>query len=345
MFTGQKSKNLSCIGILAIVLGLTGCSLSQSDRVVSAQEETKLKVVATHNLLCNFVEIIAEDRIDLTCLMDEGQEPHSYRPTPSARKAIEQAQLILYGGYQLEPRVIELIEATQNPALKVAVYETAVNAPIKTKPHDHEAEEEHHHETEVEEKPDAETQQLEPDPHVWHNVGNALSIVETIQSSLLQADPDNSPTYLQNSVELSDKIAKLNAWVQEQIATIPEGKKILVTTHESFNYYVQAYEFDGYKTLQGLSSDESPTAAQLRDLAAQIRKTGVPTIFAETSANDRTIGNVAREANVKLAPEKLLADGLGKPNTPTSTYIGMINYNTCAIVRGLGGKCLPFAEK
>ena len=342
MFANQKSPNLWTITLLGIALSLTGCNLSQSDRIASAQEGKKLKVVATHNLLCNFVEIIAKDAVDLTCLMDEGQEPHSYRPTPSARKALEQAQLILYGGYQLEPRVIELIEANQTPATKVAVYETAVTKPIQTENHHSETKSE----TAMEEEPKAApTEALEPDPHIWHNVSNAVAIVDTIQSSLLQADPTHAATYLQNSVELTDKIAQLNAWVQEQVATIPQGKKILVTTHESFNYYVQAYEFDGYKTLQGLSSDESPTAAQLRDLATEIRQTGVPTIFAETSANDRTIANVAREANVKLAPEKLLADGLGKSNTPTDTYIGMITYNTCAIVTGLGGECKLFADR
>jgi manganese/iron transport system substrate-binding protein len=342
MSANRKLPKCWNIALLGIALGLTSCNFKTSDRIAKAQEVEKIKVVATHNLLCNFIETIAEDLVDLTCLVDAGQDPHSYRPTPSAVRAIEQAQLILYGGYQLEPQIIELIEASQTPAPKVAVYETAIAEPIQTQPHQAHEEEEHHSETEGEEEHPGETKKLELDPHVWHNVWNAVAIVETIQSSLLQADPNNATTYLENSVELSDRISKLNAWVQQQVDTIPKGKKILVTTHESFNYYVQAYEFDDYKTLQGVSSDESPTAAQLRDLAAQIRQTGVPTIFAETSANDRTIANVAREAKVQLAPERLIADGLGQPNTPTGDYVGMVTYNTCAIVKGLGGQCKAF---
>jgi ABC-type Zn uptake system ZnuABC Zn-binding protein ZnuA len=341
MFTNRQLPKLWNIALLGIALGLTSCSFKTSDRIAKAQEGEKIKVVATHNLLCNFVETIAEEAVDLTCLVDAGQDPHSYRPTPSASKAIEQAQLILYGGYQLEPQIIELIQASQTPTTKVAVYENAIAEPIQAEPSHHEGEE-HHSETETGEEHDAKTKKLEPDPHVWHNVWNAVAIVETIQSSLLQVDPTNAATYLENSVKLSDRISQLNAWVQEQVATIPQGKKILVTTHESFNYYVQAYQFDDYKTLQGVSSDESPTAAQLRDLVAQIRQTGVPTIFAGISANDRTIANVAREAKVKLSPERLVADGLGEPNTPTGNYIGMITYNTCAIVKGLGGQCKAF---
>jgi manganese/iron transport system substrate-binding protein len=252
MLDRQKLPKLWNITLVGIALGLTSCSFKTSDRIAKAQEIEKIKVVATHNLLCNFVETIAEELVDLTCLADAGQDPHSYRPTPSTAKAIEQAQLILYGGYQLEPQIIELIEASQTPATKVAVYETAIAEPIQTKPPHHE-EEENHSETETGEEHDAEAKKLEPDPHVWHNVWNAVAIVETIQSSLLQVDPTNAATYLENSVELSDRISKLNAWVQQQVATIPQGKKILVTTHESFNYYVRAYQFDDYKTLQGVS--------------------------------------------------------------------------------------------
>ena len=132
----------------------------------------------------------------------------------------------------------------------------------------------------------------------------------------------------------------MDAWIDEQIATIAEGQRVLVTTHDSLNYYVQAYYLKDYKSLQGLNAD-SPTASKVRDLVAEIKQTGVPTIFAESTKNDRVINNVARAAKVKLSPEKLYADGLGDADN----YTQMMSHNTCAIVNGLGGKCQPFTAK
>ena len=160
-------------------------------------------------------------------------------------------------------------------------------------------------------------------------------MVELIQPILIQLNAVDAGLYLQNSAALTKKLWQLDSWIKDQIATIPEGKRILVTTHNSLNYYVQAYELEDYKSLQGLSSEESPTASQLRELATQIRQLEIPTIFAESTASDRVIGNVAREAGVQLAQQRLYVDGLGEADN----YIDMMVSNTCTIVDGLGGNC------
>ncbi|MEO0836010.1 MAG: zinc ABC transporter substrate-binding protein [Cyanobacteria bacterium J06642_3] len=90
--------------------------------------------------------------------------------------------------------------------------------------------------------------------------------------------------------------------------------------------------------MQGLSSATSPTAAQVRDLATEIRQANVPTVFAESTKSDRVISNVARAAKVELSPIKLYVDGLGE----AETYTEMMSHNTCAIVNGLGGECQGF---
>ena len=292
--------------------------------------------MATHDVICDFVTTIAEDTLDLTCLIDGTQAPHTYRPTPSDRKAIEEAQVILYGGYQLEPNIIKLLEAnkdTEESLPKLAVYEEVVTEPILGE-HEHEGEEH----TETEATATSEEEELQPDPHVWHNVENAVAMVQLIQPLATQLNPTNVELYLKNSVALTEKLWKLDAWIDEQIATIPEGNRVLVTTHDSLNYYVQAYQLEDYKSLQGLSSESSPTASQLRELATQVRQLGIPTIFAESTANDRVISNVAREAGVKLSPQRLYVDSLGD----TDNYLEMMVSNTCTIVDGLGGKCSTF---
>jgi manganese/iron transport system substrate-binding protein len=370
MFHNFKIKNIFSLAILGITTSLVGCSLKPNGNIAQAQD--KPKVLVSHNVICDLVQTIAQDTVDLTCLIDPNQDPHTYRPTPSQRKAMEEAQVILYGGYQLEPQIINLLEATETPAPKIAVYEQAVAEPIMAE-HEHtehsETEAEHeehteHSETEAEHEEHTEhseaeheaveteqtsteqqsksgQQNLEPDPHVWHNIENTVAMVDLIQATLLQLNPSEAQTYLQNSNALTDQLWQLDAWIKEQIATIPEGQRILVTTHDSLNYYVQAYYLKDYKTLQGLSLAAAPTASQVRELATAIKQTGVPTIFVESTANDRVIKNVASAADVKLSPEKLFVDGLGE----AENFTAMISHNTCVIVNGLGGECKPFQAK
>ena len=129
--------------------------------------------------------------------------------------------------------------------------------------------------------------------------------------------------------------------LKAQINTIPPQQRKLVTTHDALGYYAKAYGLKIEGTLQGLSSVEQPTAAKVKELVKEVKEAKVPTIFAEVTANDKVIKNVAKEANVKLSDRKLIADGLTEAGTPASTYIGMLTANTCAIVDGLGGKCTP----
>lgn len=333
LFSKFTIINFSALVLMgSVAAGLTGCSLSGRDNL--AQAQGKPKIVASHNIICDLVTTIAEDTVDLTCLIDANQDPHSYSPTPSDRQAIEKADLILYGGYQLDPQIIQLVEATETAAPKIAVYEQVVTDPILSK---HEPEE--HSETEHSEAEHSEAEaELEPDPHVWHNIENVVAAIELIQPILLQANSSEAARYLQNMANYKNTLWQLDAWIDEQIETIPKGKRVLVTTHDSFHYYAKAYYLEDYQTLQGLSSDTAPTASQVTNLAAQIKQAGVPTIFAEAKRGDRVINNVARIAEVKLSPEKLYADGLGE----TSNYLEMMSHNTCTIVNGLGGKCQPF---
>lgn len=296
---------------------------------LKALAQDKPNVVASYSVLCHFVDVIAEDTVDLTCMIEGGQDPHAYRPTPSERKALESARVILYGGYNLEPSVISLIEAVEGDVAKIAVHEAVVTEPIMA---------EHHHEDEHSHGDEESTADLEADPHIWHDVTNAIATVEYLQSTLSQLNPKQAALYLENSARLIEELKQLHVWVQERVATVPEGQT-LVTTHSGLNYYVRAYELP-YLTLQGLNPEDAASAADVRDLVREIQQTQVPTIFTEATSNDRVINTVAREAGVEVSSQELLIDGLSAPGTDTDSYTGMIRHNTCAIVEGLGGDCL-----
>jgi ABC-type Zn uptake system ZnuABC Zn-binding protein ZnuA len=173
-------------------------------------------------------------------------------------------------------------------------------------------------------------------------VQNAIAMVEIIRDRLAEINPDEADFYSSNAQQLRSELEQLDAWIKEQVATIPEGQRQLITTHDSLNYYIQAYGFEESESLQGLSTEEDPTATRVKELVETIEAAKVPTIFAETTTNEKAIATVAREANVKVAQEKLIVGGLGEAGSETGTYVGTIAHNTCAIVNGLGGQCTPF---
>jgi ABC-type Zn uptake system ZnuABC Zn-binding protein ZnuA len=282
-------------------------------------------------VLCYFTERIVQDTAQITCAIAAGSDPHSYTPKPADRQMLETAQLILYGGYQFDATVANLIKATNTAAPKVAVNEEAVLQPLMGHHHGE-------HADDLAEKNENKHEE-EPDPHVWHDANNAIAMVSVIRDRLIALNPSQTELYTQNAAQLTQELQQLNGWVKAQIATIPESSRTLITTHDALGYYVRAYGLNALESLQGLSSDESPTPARVAELVELIRQTNVPTIFAEVTANDRAMTTVAREANVKLSDEKLIVDGLGDADSDAGTYAGMMKHNTCAIVNGLGGRC------
>lgn len=129
-------RNFGRVFVAALSLVISSCQTTSQD--LTSLDEEKFKIVATHSVLCEFITIIAENSLDSTCLVEPGQDPHTYKPTPSQRKAMEQAQIIFYGGYELEPKIIQLIQATETNNKKIPVYETVVTQPILAEHSHHE---------------------------------------------------------------------------------------------------------------------------------------------------------------------------------------------------------------
>ncbi|MEH2458077.1 metal ABC transporter solute-binding protein, Zn/Mn family [Nostoc sp.] len=332
---------LKSLAALALTCGVLGCSptseTSQStptppNNVAAPQTgtspvaEVSAKsplVVATNTVACGLTKEIAGDTIDLKCLIDPGSDPHVYQPKPEDSKAIEQAKLILYGGYNFEPGLIKLIKATSNSAPKVAVDEVAVPKPQQF-------------------EDDGKTV---TDPHVWHNAQNGIAIAQTISQELAKVAPNNAATYTSNTQKLTNEISQIDTWIKSQIATIPPKQRKLVTTHDAFGYYSKAYGIPIEGALGGISTEEAPTPARVGALSKVIQKEGVPTIFAEITINPKLIQAVAKEAKVKVSDRELFADGLGEKGTEGETYEGMLIANTRTIVEGLGGKYTEFKPK
>jgi manganese/iron transport system substrate-binding protein len=334
---------------LILVVGLFGCQSEPTappETKNSSVPETnsisggdRPMVVATTSVICDLTQQIALDTIDLRCLVAPGEDPHVYQPKPEDRKAIDTAKLVLYAGYNFDPSLVKLVKASSNSAPKIAVHEVAVPKPLIGEEHEHGAEEKH----DAEEK-HAEGEQ-NPDPHVWHNAKNGIAMVKTIANSLSKLETNNAAVYESNAKKITNELTQIDSWIKSQIATIPADRRKLVTTHDALGYYVNAYGLQFQGALEGLSTEAAPTAARVSELVKDIKQTGVPTIYAETTNNPKLIETVAKEANVKVSEQELYADGLGEKGSYGDTYQKMMIANTKAIVEGLGGQYTAFGGK
>ncbi|MFN3925952.1 MAG: metal ABC transporter solute-binding protein, Zn/Mn family [Pseudanabaenaceae cyanobacterium] len=333
-----KLRTLSLVALPLLVA--VGCSQPETTvpptaeaPVVNTPTPTapKLRVVAANSVLCDLTRQVGGDRLDLVCLIPAGQAPHEYKPTAEDAKQIETAQVVFYGGYNFEEGLTKLVGKSKG--LVVAVSEQAIPKPIMVEGghgHGH-----HHHDHDH-------GKAMAPDPHVWHDAKNGIKMVQTIAQQLSKADPQHADTYQQNAQALIGELQRLDTWIKNQVATIPPERRKLVTTHDALRYYTAAYGISLQSALLGISTTEQATPNRIAELVQAIRASGVPTIFAELTANPKLIEAVATEAQVKIADTSLLTDGLAEAGQEGATYQQMLIRNTRTIVQGLGGEFTPF---
>ena len=315
-----KFKSLAVFGLMMAAGSSSAESTFSQANKNQIVAQSRPQVVATSTVICSLAKEIAGNTIDLKCLIDAGSDPHVYTPKPDDRKAIEQAKLILYSGYNFEPGLIRLIKASSNKSAKIAVGEAAVPKALEFE----------------------EDGKKVSDPHLWHDTKNGMAMAKVINTQLGQVLPNQASAYNTKTQQITSNLTKLDTWIKAEVATIPMTQRKLVTTHDAFNYYSKAYGIPVLGALQGISTDEAPTPTRVAQLVREIKASGVPTIFAESTINPKLIEAVAKEAKVKVSPRELFADGLGEPGSEADSYQKMLVANTRTIVEGLGGKYTPF---
>jgi zinc/manganese transport system substrate-binding protein len=283
----------------------------------------RLQVVATFSILGDLVKAAGGDKVDVTTLIGPGVDAHTYDPSPADLVKLESADLVFENGLGFEPWLDRFYASAQPAGKRIVVTEGITPRQAGGAEVSHEAEGEGHGQF---------------DPHVWHDVANAIVMVENIRDALAGADPANAATYEANAAAKIADLKALDQWVREQVATIPEERRKLVTSHDTFGYFADAYGLQIIGTALGSLSTEAgdPSAREIATLIAEIQSTGVPAIFAENVTNPDLMQSIADEAGVTLAPP-LYSDALGPPGSPGDTYDGMIRSNVTTIVDALKG--------
>lgn len=273
--------------------------------------------VSTIGMVADLVRQVGGDRVEVSQLMGPGVDPHLYKPTSSDAARLSRADVIFYSGLMLEGRMADLFTRLARNGGKVFAVTETIPEDMLLDPEEFEG----HY-----------------DPHVWFDVALWAQTIPTIVRGLSEADPEGAPTYEANAEVLRRRMQELDAWCRKKAAELPPQRRILVTSHDAYNYFGRAYEFK-VVGLQGVSTVSEAALADMAALTDFIRKQNVPAIFVETSVNPAAIRRVAQDAGVEVGGE-LFSDALGGPGEiqegfEVGTYEGMIRYNMTTIVNAL----------
>jgi ABC-type Zn uptake system ZnuABC Zn-binding protein ZnuA len=306
---------------------------------IALDDGEELNVVATTSIVGDIVKNVGGDEIDLTVLLPLGADPHSFSPTPADLAAVADAHVVFVNGLGLEEFLDEMIKNAGGEAMIVEV-SSGIEVREFGESEKHEAEEHGHEES----QPEGEEHEHDEeerhrhhegvDPHAWMTPANAAIFADNIEHGLSQLDPKHTATYAANTESYQAQLADLDAWVKEQIDSIPPENRKVVTDHDTLGYYTDRYGLEMVgAVLPGFSTSAEPSAQELAALQDAIDEYGVKVVFVGTTINPVLAERIAEDTSIQLVP--LYTGSLGEAGSGAEAYIDYIRYNTRAIVEAL----------
>jgi zinc/manganese transport system substrate-binding protein len=303
-------------------------SVLTSFPLLAAQAHAEpLKVVASFSIIGDFARQVGGDRIELTTLVGPDGDAHVYEPKPVDAAALANADVVLVNGLHFEGFLSRLAESS---ATKAPIVELAKGIePIHMKQAD-----EHHHSGETHGADEAQHSDDahdhgDIDPHAFQSVANARIYVKNIADAFCSADAAGCDTYRSNAAGYDAKLAATEATVTAEVATIPDDKRTIITSHDAFGYFEHAYGIS-FVAPEGISTEAEASAADIAALIRQVRDEQASAIFVENITNARLTEQIARETGLAIGGT-LYSDALSATDGPASTYIDMMLYNVRTI--------------
>ena len=284
---------------------------------IAAKEQKPLVVTTTIGQLSDMLEQIGGHRLQVQSLMGPGVDPHLYRATASDLTKLEEADIIFYVGLKLEGKMDDLFKRLAKQGK--AVFGVAEQLPT--------------------------TKLLKPesfaghyDPHIWFDIALWTDCVDIVVGHLSRLDPQATAYYKRRGQQLSERLTQLKNWAISELGSIPKIRRILITSHDAFNYFGRAFDFQ-VVGLQGISTVTESGLADMAKMVDFIKEHRVKAIFVESSVSKKAIERVSQDAGVKIAGE-IFSDAMGVPghienDYDEGTYDGMIRHNIATIVSAL----------
>jgi manganese/zinc/iron transport system substrate-binding protein len=271
-------------------------------------------------MVTDIVKQVAGGHAEVHGLMNEGVDPHLYKPTRDDMKALFEADIVFYVGLMLEGRMTDAFVTVSRADIPVFPVTEGLDKSYLREPPEFAG----HY-----------------DPHVWMDVSAWSKCVGFVAERLAEFDPAHADEYRANANDYRARLAELHEYAKSAIASIPESSRVLITAHDAFGYFSEAYDIP-VRALQGISTESEASVDDVNQLVSFIVERNIPAIFVESSVSQVGVeslieGCASRGARVAIGGE-LFSDAMGAPGTYAGTYIGMIDHNVTTMTRALGGK-------
>ena len=282
------------------------CVWMLSPYFLYAQE--KPKIVTSVTILKDMAEMIAGDELVVQCIMPIGSDPHLHEPTPRDAKMVAAADLILVNGLTLEGWLNELIENAGGDAEVVTV-------------------------TEGIQAIESQTYKNASDPHAWMDARNGIQYIKNIKDSFVKLKPEAKEVFEFNYGVYKQQLEDLDDYIFKAINSIPERQRILITSHDAFQYYGRRYGIQ-LESLVGTSTDAEAQTSDMNRVNNVIRANKVPALFVESTINPKMLEQIAKDNDIVIGGH-LFADSIGEEDSGAGSYYDMLKHNTDQIVNGL----------
>jgi manganese/iron transport system substrate-binding protein len=307
---------ISLVLVLALLAVLAGGVVpAPSAPPASAQpaqpaQPAPLKLVTSIRPIADLIENVGGERVEVTALVPPGGEPENYDPTPADAAAVGKARVFFANGLGLEAYLEDLVESAGNPQLEVVT----LSEGMPTITGFGQGEEEG------------------GNPHLWLDPQNAMSYVDVIVKTLDRVDPTNAPAYEANAAAYKAQLKQLDEKIQQQVSTLPQERRVLVTTHDAYPYFAKRYGFT-YLAVVSANPDADPSAREYAELVKTVKDNKVKAVFGEAGFSERVIAQLAQDTGASFVGD-LYTDTLSE-EAPTNTYVGAMEYNADTIVSAL----------
>ena len=311
-------------GMLAVVVALlvgTVAMLQGCDRGPAAgADDGRPRVVATTTMLADLAGQLGGEAVAVDGIMSPGGDPHIYQPTPADARAIAESDLVIKSGLKLEGWIDKLVDNAggQRPVVVASDGVDAIHM---------------------------EGYAGGVDPHFWFDIGQWKVAADNVADGLVALVGEGTPEAVQieaNRKAYQAELDRLDAWIRTRLASVPDQQRVLITSHDAFNYFERAYGID-VVAIQGISTEQEASQRDVANVVEIVRKRGAPAVFVETSVNPALIEQVARETGVEVAGP-LYSDSIGATGSPAATFVGTVAENVRMITRALGGDDVAFTR-
>jgi ABC-type Zn uptake system ZnuABC Zn-binding protein ZnuA len=309
--------------LIVIVFALTACGGQSATETLVSQGTSAPVILTSTTFLADITRNVTGERAQVESLLPVGTDPHTYEATPSDVTKIAESKVLILNGIEYEHFIEALIENAGGERLII----TASDGLEPRHMEEHEGEE---HASES-----GEAGHEAGDPHMWLEPNHVMTYIENIRAGLTHADPAGAVTYQANADAYASQLKDLDTWITEQVAQIPQERRLLVTNHDSLGYFAEQYGFTVIGTIvPGVSSAGAPSAQEIAMLIDEIKVTGAPAVFLNIGDNSDLADQIAAETDIKVVTD-LYIETLSSPDGPAPTYIDMMKYNVSQIVDAL----------